>query len=324
VEVSMRLSMGKGMKKDRLVKIFQDICLLTGFVGSIATILGAGKYFYYVLILLTFYAVYVIMADFEKNIKRVVVSFLLVLSVGCIYALGSGVKSMPKDVVRENIKKNYSNLSESNQLVFSNKKKIKTDKIVVLVPAFENSTGIHSEVRIDRDRSVDGEVIKYHTVDDRYSEGPRTVLESILVSIPSISVVERQQLNKILQEQAYRDFVGNSMDSMYVIEVGKKLGANVIAMGTIISIDTVDVPFRGYGIETLRKSVVATVGVRLIDIGSGRIIYTKEIKGEDSVVLTAYGGMKKNDMPFLAIKKALDALRTDQEFLMAFKNIHLN
>lgn len=190
----------------------------------------------------------------------------------------------------------------------------KVRKNVILVPPFENLTGHTSEIKVERSGDVDSFSKKIQVTTDRYSESPRTVLEDILVSIPNVSVVERQQLDKLLLESEYTRSSG-IVDAKFAIEIGRQLGANAVMIGTIVNLNEEKATFSGYGIKTDRVVVVATVRVRLIDIKSSAIIYSETMKGQSDSMVTNYGGVKPSDLAFLAIDRAINSLKDNTRFI---------
>lgn len=190
----------------------------------------------------------------------------------------------------------------------------KSRKNVILVPPFENLTGHTSEIKVERSGDVDSFSKKIQVTTDRYSESPRTILEDILVSIPNVSVVERQQLDKLLLESEYTRSSG-IVDAKFAIEIGRQLGANAVMIGTIINLNEEKATFSGYGIKTDRVVVVATVRVRLIDIKSSAIIYSETMKGQSDSMVTNYGGVKPSDLAFLAIDRAINSLKDNTRFI---------
>lgn len=187
-------------------------------------------------------------------------------------------------------------------------------KNVILVPPFENLTGYTSEIKVERSGDIESFSKKIQVTTDRYSESPRTILEDILVSIPNVSVVERQQLDKLLLESEYTRSSG-IVDAKFALEIGRQLGANAVMIGTIVNLNEEKSTFSGYGIKTDRVAVVATVRIRLIDIKSSAIIYSETIKGQSDSMVTNYGGVKPNDLAFLAIDRAINSLKDNTRFI---------
>jgi curli biogenesis system outer membrane secretion channel CsgG len=192
-----------------------------------------------------------------------------------------------------------------------------TNKKIVLIPPFENVTGIRSEITIDAPTdSSQNTKIKTRVV-DRYTEAPRAILEDILLQFPKVIVVERQQLDKMLLESEYGRKSG-LVDSKFAIEIGKQLGANSIVTGTIINIREKNNSFKGYGITTNTKTITSTIRVRVIDISSGRIVYSKLIENSIPYNNSNFGGIRNSDTAFEVMNSSLNKLRKDNQFTRFF------
>jgi hypothetical protein len=191
--------------------------------------------------------------------------------------------------------------------------------VIILVPPFENVTGVRSEIKMEKGSDLEDHR-SISVISDRYSEAPRTLLEGILVDIPHVSVVERQQLDKLLLESQYSRTSG-IVDQKYTMEIGKQLGANAIAMGTIADLNDTDATFQGYGVKTLTKTTTATVRIRLIEISSGKIFFSKTLQGSAKYTTTSYGGNKQSDLAFQAITNALEELRDNPQLMQAIANL---
>lgn len=194
---------------------------------------------------------------------------------------------------------------------------IDKNKKIVLIPPFENVTGIRSEITIDAPTNPNQNTKIKTRVVDRYTEAPRAILEDILLQFPNVIVVERQQLDKMLLESEYGRKSG-LVDSKHAIEIGKQLGANSIVTGTIINIREKNQSFKGYGITTNTKIIVSTIRVRVIDISSGRIVFSKLIESSIPYNSSNSGGIRNSDTAFEVMNSSLNKLRKDKQFSIFF------
>jgi len=186
----------------------------------------------------------------------------------------------------------------------------KKRKLIILVSPFENLTGIREEIITDREDPNKIKRIKY-TV-DRYTEAPRALLENILLRNRNVTIIERQRLDKILLETEY--IRSGYVDSKYLIKIGKQLGANTIAFGTLVSINDKVSKFKGYGIETIQKIITATIRFRLIDIKSSKGIFSTIAKGQSIVNTSQYSSISSTDGRYEAIEDAINHLASDKDF----------
>lgn len=191
--------------------------------------------------------------------------------------------------------------------ILSRKKQLK-----ILVSPLENQTGIRDEIVIDREDPNRIKSIRYSV--DRYTEAPRALLENILSRINNVTLIERQRLDKILLEASYNRNSGY-VDSKYLIKLGKQLGANTLAIGTLVSINDKVSKFKGYGVETERKIITATIRFRLIDIQSSKIILSIISKGNSIVDTNQFSSISATDGRYEAIEDAINNLASDRRFL---------
>ncbi len=179
---------------------------------------------------------------------------------------------------------------------------------IVLVPPFQNLSPTKAMISYEVATSSDHDNPKRSFRVDRYSEAPRGILEDILVGIRGVSVVERQRVDAILLESEFGHFSG-LVDTQQAVQMGKLLGANSIVMGSILDINTDTSNFSGYGIKTKHTQVKSSVRIRLIDIGSGRVTFSKIVKGEVTYSSSSFGGTNNSDVAFAVIEAALEELR---------------
>lgn len=296
--------------------ILQLIATTFSFVSALATIYESRNNMVWGVICLVLVAISI----YCKNMK--IIQYTVLCTAAVILLVGSNINAANKK--KENTQLSYPDVSaeKNNEQTNNAVKNYKKNKyeIIILVPPFENVTGVRSEIKIEKKSELDLDSHSIQVLADRYSEAPRTLLEDVLVSLPNVSVVERQQLDKLLLESQYSRTSG-IVDQQYAISIGKQLGANAIAMGTIVDISTTDSVFTGYGVKTLTKTTVATVRIRIINISSGRIIFSKTIYGSDKYTTTNFGGNKRDDLAFQAIKNAMESLNSDVMFAKAISNL---
>ncbi len=188
-------------------------------------------------------------------------------------------------------------------------------KRVVLVPPFENQTKHHERITgaltgndPDRPRRT------YAT--DRYAEAPRSLLENLLTNTDGVTIVERQRLDTLLAEGEFGDKSG-LVDPEKAIKLGKLLGANLVAIGTLTDIRDDSKSFRGYGIETENKVTTCAMRVRLLDIQTGTVLFSKVIKGSKTYTKSTFGQTKSSDRNFAAVEAAIENLGEDGAFRAA-------
>jgi hypothetical protein len=85
------------------------------------------------------------------------------------------------------------------------------------------------------------------------------LLQSRLVGLPGLTVVERERINAVLQEQNLQN--SDRFDSTTAVQLGRLLGATRLMFGTVSNLgDT------------------WTVSAQLVDVGTGRIEGVREVQ----------------------------------------------
>jgi hypothetical protein len=189
-------------------------------------------------------------------------------------------------------------------------------KPVVLVPPFENQSKHHENVSYEVATGSKADRPKRRFIIDRLTEAPRSVFENMLGNIEGITIVERQRVDALLVEAEFGGMSG-LVDPEKAVKLGKMLGANVIIMGTIIDIHDEVVKFEGYGIKTENTKVISQIRVRLLDIETGNVRFSKIVKGSQTYSKSSFGGKSSSDRNFAAVESALQQLEGDSQFQSA-------
>jgi curli biogenesis system outer membrane secretion channel CsgG len=188
-------------------------------------------------------------------------------------------------------------------------------KRVVLVPPFENQTKQREQIQAELLSNNPDKPRRAYMV-DRYTEAPRSLLENVLTNIDGISIVERQRVDTLLAEGEFGDKSG-LVDAEKAIKLGKLVGANAIVIGTLTDIRDDTKSFKGYGVETENMVVTCQMRVRLLDIESGKLLFSKVVKGSKTYTKSTFGQSKSSDRNFAAIEAAIDNLGEDIAFRAA-------
>ncbi|WP_077731427.1 CsgG/HfaB family protein [Methylocaldum sp. 14B] len=185
-----------------------------------------------------------------------------------------------------------------------------TDGPIVLVPPFENLSSVKRMVEYQVATGHDPDQPQRSFVVDRFSEGLRGFLEDILLSMGA-TMVERQRVDAILLETEFGRLSG-LVDTEQAIELGKMLGATTIVMGTIQDVHESQRNFSGYGISSSINQLIGTVRIRLIDIASGQVVYSRMVEGSAMTHSSRAGTTQNEDAVFQVLRAALETLRTDE------------
>jgi Curli production assembly/transport component CsgG/PEGA domain len=189
-------------------------------------------------------------------------------------------------------------------------------KPIVLVPPFENQARQHDYVMYDVPDGTSPNRPRRQYRIDRYTEAPRSLFEDVLVNIDGVTIVERKRIDTLLVEAEFGQLSG-LVDPEKALKLGKLLGANQIIIGTISDITEESKQFKGYGIQTENVEVTATLLIRVLDIETAKITFSKTFKGTKSYSKSNFGGTKSSDRHFAAVKAAVAEIAADNKFKAA-------
>lgn len=99
------------------------------------------------------------------------------------------------------------------------------------------------------------------------------------------------------------------------------MGADTIAMGSILDIHRTGNQFSGYGIDTTNEVVACSIRIRIIDRPTGEVLFSKTVDGRAQGKFSSrYGQISAaNDPVNFAIRNAVDRLRGDVELYGLFR-----
>lgn len=153
------------------------------------------------------------------------------------------------------------------------------------------------------------------------NDDARGVLEDILVN-KHMKVVERERVDAVLKEA---EFSGKSTmaDQEKAVKMGKMLGANVLAMGTVLNVSSETQQSSGYGVRTRKTTVKASVRIRVVDIASGEIGYSRVCNAQQSYDSSTNGGFSAtpNGASFEVVKAAINQVSRDDAFFSALRKV---
>lgn len=188
--------------------------------------------------------------------------------------------------------------------------------ITILVAPFENQSTAKSMVAYEVATAADPTQPKRSFTVDRYSEAPRAILEQALTGLSGVTVVERQRIDAMLLESDFGAYSG-LVDGSTAAKMGAALGASTILQGTVLSVSVETKAFAGYGVQTERSVVTASIRVRSIDIATGTVIASQIVSGQKAYTASQFGGVVQSDVAYAVIDAALKSLTSDQNALRA-------
>jgi hypothetical protein len=197
--------------------------------------------------------------------------------------------------------------------VVAQEKSNSKSKPVIVVPPFENQSTRHHDINYEVGIGTDPTQPKRNYIVDRLTEAPRSVLENMLGNIAGVTIVERQPVDALLVESEFGGLKGLD-DPDKATKLGKSLHASLIVMGTITDIHDDVAVFAGYGVRSANVKVVCQIRVRILDIESGKVRFSKIVKGSQTYTATSSGGKVTSDRNFAAVEAALAQLNKDAQF----------
>jgi curli biogenesis system outer membrane secretion channel CsgG len=123
-----------------------------------------------------------------------------------------------------------------------------------------------------------------------------------LVKSRKFVVVEREKINEIMKEKGLT--LGGDIDPKTAMQIGKVLGLNYILTGAVTEYGSTDTGAHGGGIGALpgfgvhKRSFVAALNARLINVSTGEIVWADEARKEETnsnVSVGGFGGGVSND-----------------------------
>lgn len=130
---------------------------------------------------------------------------------------------------------------------------------------------------------IKGDVNRFISEDVKEGIYNKALIE--LMKVPYFDIIDRKDIDRVLDEQefSHSGFVGN-----YAPKVGKLLGAKTVGYFSILDVEKIGYPI---GRGTVLLKVKATVGFKVLDVETGRVLYqavaTYESDEEDEVFTNA-------------------------------------
>jgi curli biogenesis system outer membrane secretion channel CsgG len=147
------------------------------------------------------------------------------------------------------------------------------------------------------------------------TDAARERLEDLLVN-KNVKVVERSRIEQLLKESEFSN-KSSMTDSDKAVKMGKALGANIVVMGTILDVTTDRTTYNDNKIRTEKTTVKVGVRIRVVDITSGTITFSKEFEAHQSYDSSTNGSKSTNDAAAKLIKRAISDAGDNKEFLNA-------
>jgi curli biogenesis system outer membrane secretion channel CsgG len=131
-----------------------------------------------------------------------------------------------------------------------------------------------------------------------------------LVKSRKFVVIEREKINAIMEEKGLT--LGGDIDPKTAMKIGKLLGLNYMLTGAVTEYGNTDTNAHGPGVGSLpsfgvhKRSFVAALNARLINVSTGEIVWADEARKEESsssVSVGGFGGGVHDDRMFDKVLK---------------------
>lgn len=137
-----------------------------------------------------------------------------------------------------------------------------------------------------------------------------------LVNTNLFDVIEREKLESVMREIGFGQ--SGMVDPSTAASFGRQLGARYLLTGRVISMDSEEKRFSGYGVNTTNTVVRLSVSIRVLDVESGRIEFST--RSEAQQVFNEGGGLAvRSSNPFAPLAEEtavnlVEAIRTSGKF----------
>ncbi|MCI5179893.1 MAG: hypothetical protein D3911_11350 [Candidatus Electrothrix sp. AW3_4] len=196
----------------------------------------------------------------------------------------------------------------ANQAVRAEEKKF-------LIPPFENFSLCKARTEYEvtfNDSRYPTHTIKKSFQIDQYSEAGRSLLEDRMKDM-NAKIIERRRIDQILSESKLTHRNGY-VNKEGAVEMGVLAGADTLIMGTILNIHNKVEVARSYNLNEQIKKTICSIRIRIIDIKSGNVLFSKRAKGEAISTSSNYGEKIDSDSAYTALERSIDNLFDIESF----------
>ena len=109
------------------------------------------------------------------------------------------------------------------------------------------------------------------------------VLSALLAQTQKFFVLERERIESVAEEIGFI-YSGLVDQERTAVELGKLLGADIVALGSILDYSESEIRYSGYGIIAKTTIYTMQVSLKLVEVSSGRIFYADVLDGEEKVL----------------------------------------
>jgi Curli production assembly/transport component CsgG/PEGA domain len=148
------------------------------------------------------------------------------------------------------------------------------------------------------------------------THGLPDMVSDALVNSGRFDVYEREKLNSVMREQGLQS--SGMVDPATAVALGKVAGVHYILTGEILDCGHETRNFSGYGVNTRTTFYRLKAGIKVIDVKTGRVLFSKkdgaEEKVSDSGGLSSYDTTMDSKLAEEVSGKLTKALMEDDSF----------
>lgn len=109
------------------------------------------------------------------------------------------------------------------------------------------------------------------------------ILSALLAQTEKFAILERERITAVVQELGFV-YSGLVDQENTAIEIGKLLGADIVALGSILNYSTDTLVYSGYGLQVKNTVYTMQVSIKLVAVNTGRIVYAEVLEDNEKVL----------------------------------------
>ncbi len=176
----------------------------------------------------------------------------------------------------------------------------------IIIPPFENFSNYQTRTEYEtiiRDNDDITKITRVSFPIDQYSEISRSILENKVQRLGG-SVIERTRVDQIINEQKLTQN-NKYVNEQTALSMGKLVGASTLLMGSILSFRINEEIITAYGLNQRIKTIVCAIRIRMVDIKSGKLLFSDIVEGENKIFSSGAVRRITNNEMEPALSKAL-------------------
>lgn len=153
----------------------------------------------------------------------------------------------------------------------------------------------------------------------RYADVARARIEDSLINSGDARVVERARMDAMVSELGFSNYSGLA-DLSSATRFGQMLGANFLVQGTLLDANHNIQTFRSYGINSSIQTTEASLRIRVIELASGQVTFSRIVSGRSSRRVSDSGAQGAVDAVGTAVDDAVRTFVGQDEFHRLFRD----